>query len=190
MTQPLSFFLYSVLLLAATYLIFRVIIRRDYARRQRLSWYSTLLEVLVFLLHANLSYLFVPAAWPALPALGSNRLLNTIGFVLIAVGLAIVITAMTRLGFPITLGSAAVSLRLSGLYALSRNPQIVGYGLVIIGYALLWLSLYSLVWILLYAVIAHWMVITEEEYLLALHGEEYRRYCQAVPRYLGRTFQL
>ena len=185
MAQPMVFLLCSALLIAAAYLVFRIVLRRDYARHQRLSWYSTLLEFLIFLLHANLSYLFVPAVWPGLPILGTNNALNTIGFLLIAVGLAVVITSMTRLSFTITLGSTATSLRQSGLYGVSRNPQILGYGLVVIGYALLWPSWLALVWVLLYAAIAQLMVITEEEYLLNLYGTAYRRYCQTVPRYLG-----
>ena len=183
--QPLVFLVCSALLMAAAYLVFRVVLRRDYARNQRLSWYSTLLECLIFLLHANLSYLFVPAVWPGLPILGTNPALNTTAFVIIAIGLAVVITGMTRLGFPITLGSTASTLRQSGLYSATRNPQIVGYGLVVVGYALLWPSWPALVWVLLYAVIAQLMVITEEEFLLNLYGDAYRRYCRRVPRYLG-----
>ena len=185
MSQTLVFLFCAALILAAAYGVFRVVLRRDYARNQRLSWYSTLLEFLIFLLHANLSYLFVPAVWPGLPILGNHSALNTIAFVIIAVGLAIVITGMTRLGFPITLGSNAGTLRQSGLYSATRNPQIVGYGLVVVGYALLWPSWSGLVWVLLYAAIAQLMVITEEEYLLNLYGDAYRRYCHMVPRYLG-----
>ena len=122
MAQPMVFLLCSALLIAAAYLVFRIVLRRDYARHQRLSWYSTLLEFLIFLLHANLSYLFVPAVWPGLPILGTNNALNTIGFLLIAVGLAVVITSMTRLSFTITLGSTATSLRQSGLVQRLTQP--------------------------------------------------------------------
>ncbi len=31
---------------------------------------------------------------------------------------------------------------------------------------------------MLYGVVGHVMVMTEEEHLLAVHGEEYARYCQ------------
>ena len=39
---------------------------------------------------------------------------------------------------------------------------------------------------LLLAIILHVMIVTEEEHLRAVFGEDYRRYCERVPRYLGR----
>jgi protein-S-isoprenylcysteine O-methyltransferase Ste14 len=36
----------------------------------------------------------------------------------------------------------------------------------------------------MYVLISHWMVITEEEHLLQVFGEEYESYCSEVPRYL------
>jgi protein-S-isoprenylcysteine O-methyltransferase Ste14 len=38
---------------------------------------------------------------------------------------------------------------------------------------------------LMYRAIAHMMVLTEEEHLLDVYDEEYERYCERVPRYLG-----
>jgi len=34
-------------------------------------------------------------------------------------------------------------------------------------------------------VLAHLMILSEEEHLRDVFGEEYERYCERVPRYLG-----
>jgi protein-S-isoprenylcysteine O-methyltransferase Ste14 len=57
----------------------------------------------------------------------------------------------------------------------------------VIGIALLWPSWYALGWVALGAVIAHMMVLTEEEHLRRTLGESYLAYCQNVPRYVGLT---
>ena len=75
----------------------------------------------------------------------------------------------------------------SGPYRITRNPQIVGGSLLVIGTTLLWPSWYALGWIALYGVVAHLMVITEEENLHRVFGEEYAQYCERVPRYLGQV---
>lgn len=115
----------------------------------------------------------------------SNLLLLAPAMLAIIIGLASVIIAMSGLGLRRTFGQEVQALRQAGLYGLTRNPQIVGYGLVIAGSALLWPSWYALGWVGLYAVIAHLMVVTEEEHLRRVHGKDYARYCERVPRYLG-----
>jgi protein-S-isoprenylcysteine O-methyltransferase Ste14 len=88
------------------------------------------------------------------------------------------------LGLPRSLGLAANKLEVSGLYRLSRNPQLLAGALVVIGNIILWPSVYAVGWAILYAVQARWMALTEEEYLLAVHDEVYAKYSQHVPRYL------
>jgi protein-S-isoprenylcysteine O-methyltransferase Ste14 len=41
-------------------------------------------------------------------------------------------------------------------------------------------------WLTIYSIIAHWMVVTEEEHLSQIFGEEYTTYCTSVPRYVPR----
>jgi protein-S-isoprenylcysteine O-methyltransferase Ste14 len=77
------------------------------------------------------------------------------------------------------------ALKQTGPYRVTRNPQIVGGSLLVIGSAVLWPSWYALGWAVLYAVVAHMMVFTEEEHLRAVFGQEYELYCERVPRYLG-----
>ena len=102
-----------------------------------------------------------------------------------AVGLAGVMVAMGRLSWRKSIGRDASGLQRTGLYRYTRNPQIVAYGLLVLGYALWWPSWSGLVWVMVYAAIAHIMVLAEEEHLRRVYGEAYETYCQRTARYLG-----
>jgi protein-S-isoprenylcysteine O-methyltransferase Ste14 len=72
----------------------------------------------------------------------------------------------------------------TGVFAFSRNPIYVSFGLVLIGQFLIFSS-----WILLIYVVAgiwllHRQVLREEEFLKGHYGEEYGEYCKRVRRYL------
>ena len=166
------------------YLVFRVAVRREYERRERLSVFSTSLEFRVFALHANLAYTFLPARWPALPSFPDNGFVSAVGFGILAIGLVVTLWSMIGLGFRKALGQQTGSLYRSSFYRYSRNPQLVAYSLVVIGIALSWPSIYGLGWILIYGAMAHMMVRTEEEHLERVFGSEYEHYCEEVPRYL------
>ena len=76
-------------------------------------------------------------------------------------------------------------LKNTGLYGIIRNPQALTCSFAVIGYALLYFSWHSLGWVVTFMIIVHIMVLTEEELLLNIHGEEYKDYCRRVPRYIG-----
>ena len=172
-------------LLGLAWLIFWVVVRRDYRRHGRLTWPSILLEVLIFALHANVSYRYIPADWPALPSLPESPFHRTLGLLIVAAGLTGAVLAMANLGFRRAFGQKVDEPQQSGLYGITRNPQILMYGLAVVGYALLWPSWYALAWVRPYAAIAHIMVLTEEEHLRRVGGETYAGYCERVPRYLS-----
>jgi len=174
----------SSLMVLFGYLVFRVVVRREYERRGRLSAFSTSLECLVFALHANLSYTFLPASWPTLPSFPDNEFQSAVGFGTIAIGAVVTLWSMIGLGLRTALGQETGRLDRSGFYRYTRNPQIVAYSVVVIGSALLWPSIYSLGWILIYGAMAHMMVQTEEEHLERVFGSEYEHYREEVPRYL------
>jgi protein-S-isoprenylcysteine O-methyltransferase Ste14 len=174
----------SFLTLLLSCIVFRVVVRRDYERRGRLSVFSTLLECLIFFLHANLSYIFLPAKWPALPSLPGNEFHSALGIGVLAIGLLTTLWSLCSLGLRKALGQNVDSLHRSGFYQYSRNPQVVAYALLVVGFALLWPSVYGLGWTLIYAAMAHMMVRTEEEHLARIYGSEYEDYCKEVPRYL------
>ena len=101
------------------------------------------------------------------------------------VGIVFGLAAMASLGFRRSCGQEENELKQTGLYGLTRNPQIVAFFPLILGIALRWPSWYALGWMVLWAAMIHMMVLTEEEHLRDVFGEEYRQYCKRVPRYIG-----
>jgi protein-S-isoprenylcysteine O-methyltransferase Ste14 len=110
--------------------------------------------------------------------------LRVSAWVLIVVGLGITLIAMARLGMRRLHGLDSQVLERSGLYRVTRNPQIVGSGLAMVGCAMYWPSWHTVGWVVLYLVICHLMVLTEEEHLRSVFGEPYLSYSESVPRYL------
>ena len=76
-------------------------------------------------------------------------------------------------------------LKSSGLYSLSRNPQFVGYGLLILGVVIAWVRLLGWIGLLSYLVLAYFVTLIEEEHLTRVYGQPYRDYCARVPRFIG-----
>lgn len=176
-----------LLYLALAWFVFRRLVRSDYLRLGTLSGWSAAAETVIFFIHGMLSYLHLPAEFPKMPPLSEKLWLNVLGFSLIAIGLAGTLVSMSRLGFGVSVGQESGGVRDTGFYAWTRNPQIVFYTVLILGYAMLWLNWLTVVWIGVFLLSAHWMVITEEEHLAAKFGEEYRSYCQKVSRYIFRV---
>lgn len=177
----------ALLLLVVAFVIFRVLVRRDYQRHRRLTSFTSSLELLIWLLFVFFPCIYNPVNW-LLPWLADppvSPVLRVVGLASITLGVAVAVMAMVALGGRTTFGQKAEALEQRGLYRVSRNPQLVGGGLMVVGCAVLWPSGYALGWVLLYGVIGHMMVLTEEEHLREVYGEEYVRYCARVPRYLG-----
>jgi protein-S-isoprenylcysteine O-methyltransferase Ste14 len=160
-------------------------VRNDYLKRGRLSPASALLELVFFALHANTIYLFIPIKWPNIPPLAKDAILYYPSVFIIIVGLVIVLIAIIPLGYYRTMGLKSKNLKTNGLYKFTRNPQLIGYYLLLIGFAVSYPSFYSIGWIIIFGIIAHLMVITEEEYLLKIYGDRYQNYCNRVPQYLS-----
>jgi protein-S-isoprenylcysteine O-methyltransferase Ste14 len=168
------------------YVVFRVKVRRDYQRQQDLSLAATLLEFLIFAVHANVSYVFLDTPWPYFPPLPQNTLQAAAGIVLAVLGLVLTLMGMRSLSFGKTVGQQqTTALHRAGFYRYSRNPQLVTYGVMLVGCTILWPSWYAVGWLLVYGAIAHMMVKTEEEHLARVFGEEYAAYSEEVPRFFG-----
>ena len=128
----------AILVLVAAFLVFRGPVRFDYLNKGSLSVTSTILETLIFALHANLPYLYLAVPWPQLPALPENLWLRYLGLSIILVGTILTLAIMAYLGFSTSLGSGTSTLRETGPYRWSRNPQLLTYGLVILGFIILY----------------------------------------------------
>jgi protein-S-isoprenylcysteine O-methyltransferase Ste14 len=174
------------LLLAFAYVAFRVIVRREYRLHGRLTGWSSILQLLAFAGLIAFPYLFNPPAWVLSWMLaGPTSLLQQIlGLVIILLGFIVAFGTMGWFGIRRAFGLETKGLISTGPYRFTRNPQILGGYLLVIGVTVQWPSWFAIIWIVLYGVIGHWMIIAEEEHLQALLGDEYGRYCQKVPRYL------
>ena len=177
------FIISTMLLLLLAYFIFRVIVRRDYQKKKKLGWFATSCEFLIFALHANFCYAFLPVNWWEIPDLPENQLHSIIGISLLVIGFILTLLSMGYLGFKKACGQQVDGLRNSGIYGKTRNPQIIFYTILLAGIVVLWFSWYSIIWLLIYLIIAHLMVTTEEEHLRNVYGKSYEEYSSRVPRY-------
>lgn len=170
-----------VLLLAFGWLILRRLVPRDYREYGKLTPVITFLQALLFFVYGGFPYLYLSRDWPAVSL---PLILHIAGLLLLFGGLASLFYGMFRLGVLRSMGRGTPKLQQSGIYRFTRNPQALACGLYVIGFIILWPSWYALGWALLYFVIIHMMVLTEEEHLQRVYGEEYQEYCKRVPRYI------
>lgn len=181
---PMALLIAGGLLLLALYTFSRV--RSDYRERGSLTRPVALLQTGFFVPYALSSYLFLDSR---LTAIASRGLALAIAGLLMLAGLATVLLSMPFLGRR-SFGQEIGRLHTSGIYRYSRNPQLVGSFLFIVGYALLWPSLPGLLWAGLWLPISWLMVRAEEEHLEQVFGEEYTAYCRRTPRFVGLPRRL
>lgn len=179
--------LFAILLLLFAFIVFRRIVRRDYLEHGKLNPFASTLQLLVFCGYFFFPYLYNEPEWAYFWNLSheGTHYGQLIGFVIICLGFLVAFGTMAWFGIGKAFGLDASKLTSRGPYKFSRNPQILGGYLLVIGTASQRLSVYSIGWVLLYAVIGHWMILTEEEHLSQIYDDEYKQYCEEVPRYLN-----
>jgi protein-S-isoprenylcysteine O-methyltransferase Ste14 len=150
----------------------------------KLSPISYILEIFVFGIHANSIYLILPTQWPNIPQLPDSQVVRIVSTIIFATGIVILFIAWFGLGTKPSLGIDKNRLNTSGLYKFSRNPQLVAYGIMLVSYTILFFSWLTIIWILLYIVASYFMVKSEEEFLEQKYRQEYKEYCNSVPRIL------
>jgi protein-S-isoprenylcysteine O-methyltransferase Ste14 len=180
--MSIKYILFSSAFLLVAYIIFRIIIKRDYKRRLKLSPLSYSLEILVFAIHANLFYLAVPTKWPYITQLPENPSIRIISTIIFSIGLIVLLISWFNLGTKPSLGMDKNKLKTGGLYKYSRNPQLVGYGLMLASLTIMYFSYLVLIWFLLYIIASYFMLKSEEEFLTQKYNKVYRDYCRQVPR--------
>jgi protein-S-isoprenylcysteine O-methyltransferase Ste14 len=183
--EPWFCLLFAALLLLGAYVVFRKVVCRAYLTKGELSWPVSLLQLLIFAGLMCLPYLFNPPEWANFWELGENPSWNAyLGLLLIILGFIVAFGTMAWFGLGRAFGRRRAGLVQSGPYCWSRNPQILGGYLLVIGAALQRPSLYALGWVVLYGIIGQMMIRTEEKYLQMQFGEGYEQYCAQVPRYI------
>lgn len=181
--STLPIYLFSIsLLIGFSIVVLRVMVRRDYLHKGHLSIGSAALQALVFFLFGGFPAIYLSGDWPISHV---SRVLRVIGLTSVTIGLGIMFISILRLGFLRSLGIQSGAFKKTDFYRLTRNPQVIGCVLYMIGFTILWPSLYALSWGLSLSAILHVMVLTEEEHLHNTYSQDYEGYSKSVPRYLG-----
>jgi len=178
----------SIILMGmGAFVIFRRFVRRCYAQNRRLTPFAFYAQAQIWGLFFAFPCIYQPINWAWTRSAISKYipLLGGVGWACVGVGLVSLAIALGGLGIPRSCGRDTGKLEIRGLYRLTRNPQLMGGALLVMGYVLIWPSWYAVGWVVLFAVMTHWMVLSEEEFLRSVHSEAYHQYCQRVPRYLG-----
>jgi protein-S-isoprenylcysteine O-methyltransferase Ste14 len=167
--------------------VFRVVVRREYQANGRLTLRAAFLELLVWLAFVCFPYLYNPSDWwaPWTADVPVSSLLRYAGLALLTIGIIVALGGMVALGLPKTFGRQSGGLKQTGLYRVSRNPQLVAMHMMVLGIVILWPSWFAGGWLVMGAAIGQMMVRTEEEHLRTHFGEVYSDYCRRVPRYLA-----
>lgn len=132
---------------------------------------------------------FAPETWPPLARLGAvdSGLFDLIGGVLGAAGLALCRLAQATMGssWRVGIDSERPSVLVTaGIYRWIRNPTYLGLHLVNLGLWLIWPTTLVAAYVVLFFIVMDIQVRCEEEFLLDLHGDEFRIYLSHTRRYL------
>lgn len=177
-TNPGIYITLAFVLLGLAYGVFRILVRNDYLRKGKLGTFSSCLQLGVFAGLMSFPYLFNPREWPWIwmlvgPTSYHQQLL---GLAIIILGFIVAFGTMAWFGLRRAFGMEVKGLIHEGPYRFTRNPQILGGYLLVIGTTVQWPSLYSLGWIVMSGIatsepavdLLHWMLdswSTESAYI-------------------------
>jgi len=127
-----------------------------------------------------------------LPIVSSQRffrseVISWVGVFLCFVGLVFLLLSLVSFGESFRVGidiERPDRLVRTGVFAFSRNPIYVAFGLVLLGQFLVFPNWIMLVYLAVGTWLFHRQVLREEEFLRKRYGQEYAQYCNRVRRYL------
>lgn len=172
----------SIVILALGYLVLRWLYASDYRRFGKISPMVIFCGLITFGIHGASSYLFLDSNPEHI---NQESPIFFAAVIFMVTGTVMLLLSMMKLGLRKLFGVKFDGVQRTGLYMYTRNPQVLTYILLVIGYALLWPSWSGFLWIILLIVICHFMIITEEEHLYRVYEDDYIRYYDATPRYIG-----
>ena len=148
---------------------------------------SILLSTIIYLL-ILLRLTILNSRWILELEFFSHYHLTMFGHILVASGFILGIFALIALKDSWRVGikyDQKTDLITTGIYRISRNPYFFSYDILILGYILFFPSIILIVLYIALVVIFHQMILEEEKYLEAVHGDSYLQYKVRVSRYLS-----
>lgn len=142
-----------------------------------------LIEVLSFALHSRIRILPQTIQYQMFDVLAAK----IAGAILVTSGFIVFVLAFFNFGDSWRMGidrKTPGSLVTTGIFAISRNPIYVFFGLWFIATFLINGTAVFLAFAFLAIAVLHWQILREEKFLTKRHGEAYQRYLERTPRYL------
>jgi len=135
-------------------------------------------------------FLFAAAfGWPSVGVrpLFRSEAVASLGMLFCAAGLSLLVWSLIsfRRSFRIGIDAAQPDeLIVDGVFAWSRNPIYVAFGMVLTGEFLIFPNWITLVYFIAGSALVHRQVLREEDYLKGHYGQAYEQYCRSVRRYV------
>lgn len=129
----------------------------------------------------------IACSWGApVSFVGPPPALRWAGLLLWAAGFLVLFAGRFGLGSSFRLGSPreATSLKMDGVFGLSRNPMYLGVYSTLLAAVLYTLNPIVLAVGLFVVAVHHRIVLAEERYLAGVFGSDYADYCRRVRRYI------
>lgn len=158
--------------------------RRDYETHGRLSATASLGGWLLYVTHLLVTLNAALHPKKTLPLHRDASLATGGSLVLFGVWLFTTAVRESR-SFEQISGTETGNLVKSGPYRYSRNPQILGWGLTLLGASIAGRSQKALLLTAAFFFLHRIYLVSEERHLERTFGEEYRRYRAKTPRFLG-----
>lgn len=159
-------------------------VEQDYERKERLSGVASASVWVLYLMHAGLT--IAASLRPSRPLPVDRKTVGALGASAAVSGLALCAAGIREFrSFRQMSALEPGRLVETGPYRYSRNPQVVGWGLALLGAALAGRSAKALMLVGFYIVVHQLHAPTEERHLERTFGDEYRRYRAKAPRFLG-----
>ena len=171
-----------IIILLAVYALWKA--RLEYKQKGKLSIRTAIYAYIAYILHALLTCY---AAWRSLWRLPISETASIVmGISMLLGGIILYIAGKSAFrSWRRASGLEADKLVTTGAYQYSRNPLMVGWGLILLGIALFGGSFLALLLVALFWLMFRITLVIEEEYLEQVYGDEYREYCSRTPRYFG-----
>jgi protein-S-isoprenylcysteine O-methyltransferase Ste14 len=115
-----------------------------------------------------------------------SGLLSWVGVLVCFAGLVILVLSLVSFGKSFRVGidvEQPDQLVTSGIFAFSRNPMYVAFGLVLLGQFLVFPHWIRLVYFVAAVLLFQRQVLREEGFMRQHYGHEFADYCKRVPRY-------